>query len=332
MFTIVASQEEQCIGYGGQSHVYNFAPNLCKNNACAQWCLDQTPPKGVHPRNNSKATPSRPQRAAARNGKKLASEESEDFDEHDDDVSAESSSEESYIDDDESFIEEDEESVVVKPSESQSSLEETKNSVALPASTRKLVLKFSAPKKEPTSQNTPTRVKVEEESARPVSENPIGKSTTNGHKSTKIRFKPNVKLEHDVKPVDGQLGKTSWLLLSQQDESCRYIPQLGDQVIYLRQGHQEYIESRNSQERGPWMKYKEKIKDAEICLVDDIKYKTLPGSGESCCKIRLIFIDPLSKVSGKHLELTLPELVDDPDFLVEKTRYDSSLERVVDCR
>nr|GEZ69451.1 PH-interacting protein [Tanacetum cinerariifolium] len=108
---------------------------------------------------------------------------------------------------------------------------------------------------------------------------------------------------------------------------CRYIPQLGDQVIYLRQGHQEYIESRNSQERGPWMKYKEKIKDAEICLVDDIKYKTLPGSGESCCKIRLIFIDPLSKVSGKHFELTLPELVDDPDFLVEKTRYDSSLER-----
>nr|GEW45344.1 PH-interacting protein isoform X1 [Tanacetum cinerariifolium] len=37
MFTIVASQEEQCIGYGGRSHVYNFAPNLCKNNACAQW-------------------------------------------------------------------------------------------------------------------------------------------------------------------------------------------------------------------------------------------------------------------------------------------------------
>lgn len=377
--------------------------------------------KSRNKRNKSKATPSRPQRAAARNGKKLSSEESEDFDDHDDEVSAESSSEsELFIDEDESFIDEDEEPVLMKPSESQSSKEETHDSVAPPASTRKLVLKLSVPKKEPTSQNTPTR--VEEESARPVSENPIEKPSTNGHKSTKIRFKSKVKLEDDVKSAgecsqtkteaaditsqkkttikikfnsahaetsrnvqnndniqeddssddatlrarslkfvagsretkdahqnknksvhtvpfnsfttsaagsksDGQLGKTSWLLLSQQDESCRYIPQLGDEVVYLRQGHQEYIESRNSQERGPWMKYKEKIKDAEICSVDDIKYKTLPGSGESCCKIRLIFIDPLSKVSGKQFELTLPELVDDPDFLVEKTRYDSSLER-----
>ncbi|GJT31922.1 bromodomain-containing protein [Tanacetum coccineum] len=252
-----------------------------------------------------------------------------------------------------SFIEEDEVSVVVKPSESQSSLEETMNSVAPPASTRKLVLKFSVPKKEPTSQNTPTRVKVEEESARPVSENPIEKWTTNGHKSTKIRFKPNVKLEHDVKPV-GECSQTKteagdvtsqkkttikFKIKSahaetsrnvQNDDNIKEDDSSDDATLRARSlkfGHQEYIESRNSQERGPWMKYKEKIKDTEICLVDDIKYKSLPGSGESCCKIRLIFIDPLSKVSDKHFELTLPELVDDPDFLVEKTRYDSSLER-----
>ncbi|GJT31924.1 PH-interacting protein-like isoform X1 [Tanacetum coccineum] len=242
--------------------------------------------KSRNNRNNSKETPSRPQRAAARNGKKLASDKSEDFDEHDDDVSAESSSEESHI--------------LMRMSHSFSRI-------------------FSVLQKKTNTQNTPTRVKVEEESARPVSENPIEKSTTNGHKSTKIRFKPNVKLEHDVKPVgecsqtkteagdvtsqkkttikfkiksahaetsrnvqnddnikeddssddatlrarslkfvagsretkdahqnknksvhtfpfnisttsaagsksDGQLGKTSWLLLSQQDESCRYIP------------------------------------------------------------------------------------------------------------
>lgn len=30
-------------------------------------------------------------------------------------------------------------------------------------------------------------------------------------------------------------GKTNWLLLSAQEEGCRYIPQLGDEVVYVRQ-------------------------------------------------------------------------------------------------
>ncbi|KAI7750751.1 hypothetical protein M8C21_013053 [Ambrosia artemisiifolia] len=128
---------------------------------------------------------------------------------------------------------------------------------------------------------------------------------------------------------NGQLSKTNWLLLSGQEWRCRYIPQLGDEVAYFIQGHQEYIKDKaSSSERGPWALFKNKvIRDVEFCLVSRLDYVNLAGSGESGCKLKLKFIDPLSDVLGKTFELTLPELVDSPDFLVERTRYEISLER-----
>ncbi|XP_071741862.1 uncharacterized protein [Rutidosis leptorrhynchoides] len=124
---------------------------------------------------------------------------------------------------------------------------------------------------------------------------------------------------------NGQHGKTNWLLLSCQEEGYRYIPQLGDEVVYIRQGHQEYTETTNLSKRGPWVS--PNIRDVELCSVDEMDYVTLAGSGESGCKIKLTFIDPLSSVKGQTLRLTLPELVNFPDFLVERTRYEYSLER-----
>lgn len=41
----------------------------------------------------------------------------------------------------------------------------------------------------------------------------------------------------------------------------------------------------------------------------------------------LQFIDPTSNVAGKSFKLTLPEVTGFPDFLVERTRYNASLER-----
>nr|XP_043635528.1 PH-interacting protein-like isoform X2 [Erigeron canadensis] len=127
--------------------------------------------------------------------------------------------------------------------------------------------------------------------------------------------------------INGQCSKTNWLLLADQDEGCRYIPQLGDEVAYLRQGHQEYSELQALTEHVPWIQFGEKIRDVEICSVDAVNYVQLVGSGESGCKIKLRFIDPSSKVKDKTFQLTLPELVNFPDFLVERTCYEASLER-----
>lgn len=78
---------------------------------------------------------------------------------------------------------------------------------------------------------------------------------------------------------------------------------------------------------GPWRLIKESIRDSEFCKVESLEYSTLPGSGESCCKMTLRFVDPTSSVFGKTFKLTLPEVIGFPDFLVERTRYDASMRR-----
>ncbi|XP_019428466.1 PREDICTED: bromodomain and WD repeat-containing protein 3-like isoform X1 [Lupinus angustifolius] len=120
--------------------------------------------------------------------------------------------------------------------------------------------------------------------------------------------------------------KVSWLMLSEQEEGYRFIPQLGDEVVYMRQGHQEYIESFMLKELGPWKLFKG-LSASEICKVEELEYAVLPGSGDSCCKLKLRFVDPSSHVHGKLFRLTLPELINFADFVVEKTWYDTAINR-----
>lgn len=124
------------------------------------------------------------------------------------------------------------------------------------------------------------------------------------------------------------LKKISWLMLSEPEDNYRYIPQLGDRVAYLRQGHEGYLEwsHHRSKEKGPWTKF-QGLRAVEYCKVEELLYATLFGSGESCCKITLEFIDPSSSVFGERFKLTWSELNDFCDFLVEKTRYDASINR-----
>ncbi|KAK7246296.1 hypothetical protein RIF29_41159 [Crotalaria pallida] len=122
-------------------------------------------------------------------------------------------------------------------------------------------------------------------------------------------------------------NKGSWLLLSTQEEGCRYIPQLGDEVVYLRQGHQEYMDHSRKRESGPWTSLKGHVRPVEYCIVERLEYSHVPGSGDSCCKMTLQFVDPDSSVAGKSFKLTLPDLTSFPDFLVEKTRFDAAMQR-----
>lgn len=115
-------------------------------------------------------------------------------------------------------------------------------------------------------------------------------------------------------------------MLSEHEDAYRYIPQLGDEVVYLRQGHQEYIESCSSSESGPWRSFT-RLSASEICKVEELEYAELPGSGDSCCKLKLKFVDPCSYVHGKSFKLTLPELINFADFVVERTWYDTAMKR-----
>ncbi|XP_073311170.1 uncharacterized protein [Primulina huaijiensis] len=131
--------------------------------------------------------------------------------------------------------------------------------------------------------------------------------------------------------VDGnrhdRANKQNWLLLSEKEEAYRYIPQLGDEVVYLRQGHHEYMKLIVQSLPGPWHWYGDNIRAVEICLVEELKYTTHSGSGDSCCELMLKFMDSSCNVVGKKFRLVLPELDNFPDFIVERTWYDAALDR-----
>ncbi|KAJ3669562.1 hypothetical protein LUZ60_011512 [Juncus effusus] len=122
--------------------------------------------------------------------------------------------------------------------------------------------------------------------------------------------------------------KLSWLMLLEHEESYRYIPQMGDEVAYLRQGHEEYIKGspRSNPEPLPY-KTLRNLKSVEWCKVKALNYSTFSGSGEGCCKLTLFFSDPGSVGFNKEFRITLPELVGFPDFLVERARFEGSMER-----
>lgn len=166
------------------------------------------------------------------------------------------------------------------------------------------------------------------------SDGPSGEWILNGSitgRSRSIRSRQDNFYQDDCGPSNSSQSnfagrKISWLLLSEHEPGYRYIPQLGDEVVYLIQGHREYVETSGSYERGPWVSMKGRFNAVEICLVEGLDYATAPGSGESCCKLILKFIDPSSNVCGKSFRLTLPEL-NFSDFLVEKTWYEAAVSR-----
>lgn len=159
--------------------------------------------------------------------------------------------------------------------------------------------------------------------------------TTVGLRSTRNRRSSY--LFCDLSPMDRRKThqssrKGSWLMLSTHEEGSRYIPQLGDKVVYLRQGHQEYINYSGSRQVGPWTTVRENITAVEFCKVESLEYATASGSGDSCCKMTLKFIDPNSSVFQSTFRLTLPEVTGFPDFLVERTRFDAAIQRNWTCR
>ncbi|KAL0348600.1 UNVERIFIED_CONTAM: PH-interacting protein [Sesamum angustifolium] len=206
-------------------------------------------------------------------------------------------------------------------------------SIRLRSTTRDLNMPGSSFRfKEPRDHSEDNSVDVDKESPSIGEENSCGEWRSASRNSVRLRSTRNKKGSNYIRNSSpprkpNQTGKSSWLMLSAHEEGSRYIPQRGDDVVYLRQGHEEYISYINSRNLGPWETIKRNIKAVEFCRVEDLEYSTHPGSGESCCKMTLKFVDSSSEVLGKSFKLTLPEVTGFPDFLVEKSRYDASMAR-----
>jgi len=114
-----------------------------------------------------------------------------------------------------------------------------------------------------------------------------------------------------------------WLLQDRPHPGA-YVPQLGDALVYVPQGHAEYLEGHNNKFASkPWnvvlgMRYVEPVR------VTGVIYSiSQDGKDKTVATLRLRVADPPSPSFGTEFEVDLPQL-DDADYLVPIYRYQSA--------
>uniref|UniRef100_A0A7N5ZZI7 PH-interacting protein n=1 Tax=Anabas testudineus TaxID=64144 RepID=A0A7N5ZZI7_ANATE len=111
---------------------------------------------------------------------------------------------------------------------------------------------------------------------------------------------------------------------------CPYIPQMGDEVYYFRQGHEAYVEMAKQKKiysinpkKQPW--HKMELREQELMKIVGIKYEVgLPTL--SCLK--LSFLDPdTGKLTGGSFSMKYHDMPDVIDFLVLRQQFDNARKR-----
>uniref|UniRef100_A0A452VH75 Bromodomain and WD repeat domain containing 3 n=1 Tax=Ursus maritimus TaxID=29073 RepID=A0A452VH75_URSMA len=109
-----------------------------------------------------------------------------------------------------------------------------------------------------------------------------------------------------------------------------FVPQMGDELIYFRQGHEAYVRAvRKSKiyslnlKKQPWNKMD--LREQEFVKIVGIKYEVGPPT--LCC-LKLAFLDPISgKMTGESFSIKYHDMPDVIDFLVLHQFYNEAKER-----
>lgn len=108
-----------------------------------------------------------------------------------------------------------------------------------------------------------------------------------------------------------------------------YYPQMGDEVVYFRQGHQRYLEAVRSKKAyklthssEPW-NFRE-LRDHELVRVIGIKYEIKPP--RLCC-LKLVMLNDEGNMTGISFKIKYHDMPDVLDFLVLRQTFDLAVQR-----
>lgn len=140
-------------------------------------------------------------------------------------------------------------------------------------------------------------------------------------KFKKIPLMPNGEIPEEYKPPE-------WLS-EVIPKKAPYYPQMGDEVVYLRQGHERYFEvvatKKLYQLTGkfePWSQME--IREHEFCKVIGIKYEIRPP--RLCC-LKLALMTDDGRLTGQSFSIKYHDIADVLDFLVLKQTFDTAIRR-----
>jgi len=125
----------------------------------------------------------------------------------------------------------------------------------------------------------------------------------------------------------------AWLHVCSRDSIRKgYVPQLGDTVVYVPEGHAYFLEDLNdSRQSRPWMKISG-MRAVEYCFVTKLDYFIDDnGSGLTNTRLTLKIADEASQSCGLEFELLWPhqKLLEDgfSEFIVEASLFESTWAR-----
>uniref|UniRef100_A0A667YBF5 Bromodomain and WD repeat domain containing 1 n=1 Tax=Myripristis murdjan TaxID=586833 RepID=A0A667YBF5_9TELE len=141
--------------------------------------------------------------------------------------------------------------------------------------------------------------------------------------------KPGAKSKQKAKKVSNEFRPSPWIT-DVIPRKSPFVPQMGDEVIYFRQGHEAYVEAVSRSElypinldKQPWKKME--LRDQEFVKITGIKYEVCPPT--LCC-LKLTLIDHgTGKISDKSFSVKYHDMPDVIDFLVLRQNYDEALRR-----
>ncbi|MGH0125533.1 UNVERIFIED_CONTAM: hypothetical protein FKN15_036267, partial [Acipenser sinensis] len=108
---------------------------------------------------------------------------------------------------------------------------------------------------------------------------------------------------------------------------CPFIPQMGDEVYYFRQGHEAYVEMAKKNnifsinpKKQPW--HKMELREQELMKIVGIKYEV--GLPTLCC-LKLAFLDPdTGKLTGGSFSMKYHDMPDVIDFLILRQQFEDT--------
>ncbi|CAI5793759.1 and WD repeat-containing 3 isoform X1 [Podarcis lilfordi] len=140
--------------------------------------------------------------------------------------------------------------------------------------------------------------------------------------------KPSGRLSMDGEPTEEWFAP-HWILDTIPRRSP-FVPQMGDEVIYFRQGHEAYVRAVRkakiysvNMQKQPWNKME--LREQEFVKIVGIKYEVGPPT--LCC-LKLAFLYPTSgKMTGESFSIKYHDMPDVIDFLVLHQFYNEAKER-----
>ncbi|XP_077165128.1 bromodomain and WD repeat-containing protein 3 isoform X4 [Paroedura picta] len=159
------------------------------------------------------------------------------------------------------------------------------------------------------------------------------KDTKGQEEKCKKSKQPQKKKPSGLRSMDGEPSE-EWFaphwILDTIPRRSPFVPQMGDEIIYFRQGHEAYVRAVRkaraysiSLQKQPWNKME--LREQELVKIVGIKYEVGPPT--LCC-LKLAFLDSVSgKMTGESFSIKYHDMPDVIDFLVLHQFYNEAHER-----